>query len=135
MREIRALRTATDSRATPVQAKSAWGNPQRFLVIGIVIVLLAAAGAAIVYRQIPTHFFGVRSAEAERQFVKSLGVGRAIIYFHQQIRPGIDAPQEEVVRSERNKVYLGLAPFAGVGAIGLILAGVGVAGIVRPRPK
>ena len=30
-------------------------------------------------------------------------------------------------------VYLGMAALAGLGAIGLILAGVGVAGIVRRR--
>ena len=134
MREVRALRPTVDAPATPGRARPAWGNPQRLLVVGIVVLLLAAAGAAIEYRQLPTHFRGLRSPEAERQFVKGLGVGPTIIYYYQRIRPGIDAPQEEFVRSERNKVYLALTPFAGVGAIGLILAGVGIARMRRP-PK
>ena len=37
------------------------------------------------------------------------------------------------VESERSKVYLGLATVACLGVIGALLAGIGIAGIVRRR--
>jgi hypothetical protein len=133
MREVQSLRLAPISRTKPVAAKPAWGNPQRFLVVGLVLVLLAAITAIILDRQFPTRFAGLPSPETERQFVRSLPTVDTIRYFRQGILPGIEIHEHSGRESRRNMVYLGLTALAGVGAIGLILVGVGVAGIVRRR--
>jgi len=133
MREVRCLRPAPASETTPADTKPAWGNSQRFLVAGLVVVLLAAVAAIILYRQSPTYFVGLPSPEAERQFVERLPILATLQYFHQRILPGIDIPEPAWVQSKRSMVSLGMATLSGVGAIGLILLGVGVAGIVRRR--
>ncbi len=133
MREIQALRPAPVAGSMPAAEKPAWGNPQRFLVAGLVVCLLAAIAAVILYTQFPAHFAGIASPEKVRQHVKGLSPQGTRQYFHQWILPGIDIPEQAVVQSKRSSVYLGMAALACLGAIGLILAGVGVAGIVRRR--
>ncbi|MGO9114100.1 MAG: hypothetical protein ACLP9L_33205 [Thermoguttaceae bacterium] len=56
-----------------------------------------------------------------------------IQYFHQWILPGIDIREFGGSESKRKMVYLGMATVAVVGAIGLILAGFGIVGVVRRR--
>jgi hypothetical protein len=132
MREVQDLRQAPV--AAPAAPKPAWGNPQRFLAVGLVVFLLAAIAAVIVQGQIPVqHLVGFRSPEAERQWVKGLSLVDSIQYFQQRILPGIEIPEQSGSQSQRSMVYLGLAALAGLAAVGLILAAVGVAGIVRRR--
>ena len=90
MREVQSLRPAPASSTTPAATKPAWGNPQRFLVAGLVVFLLAAIAAVILYIQFPTHFAGLPSPEAERQRVKSMSTLETMRYFHQWILPGIE---------------------------------------------
>jgi hypothetical protein len=129
MREVQDLRAATST--IPAAAKPAWGNPQRFLVAGLVVFLLAAIAAIILYPQLSQRRAGRASPEDVRQYVKSLPLRESIKYFHLYILPGIDSPEPPEVERKRNMVYLGMGASAAVGAIGLILAAVGVAGIVR----
>ena len=68
-----------------------------------------------------------------RQHVKSLSPQETRLYFHRWILPGIDIAEQVGVQSKRSTVYLGMVIVACLGAIGLVLAGVGVAGIVRRR--
>jgi hypothetical protein len=100
---------------------------------GLIILLLAAISAVILYEQFPSHFVGLPSPEAERQRVKSMPLQETRLYFHRWILPGIDIFEQSGVQSRRSMVYLGMATVAGLGAIGLILVGVGAAGIVRRR--
>jgi hypothetical protein len=58
---------------------------------------------------------------------------KTLAYFRAQIQPGIDIYPPAAIQDNRNRVYLLMATVAGLGAVGLILAGVGVAGIVRRR--
>ncbi len=134
MREIQCLHpTQAPDETTPLATKPAWGNPQRFLVAGLVVVLLAVIAAIILYHQFPTYFAGLRSPEDERKLVKSLSTLETKLYFEKWILPGIDIPEPAWVQAQRSMVSLGMAAMSGVGAIGLILLGVGVAGIVRRR--
>ena len=133
MREVQALRPAAAAVAIPATTRPAWGNPQRFLVTGLVLVLLAVIAAVILYRQFPSRLGGLRSPEAEQQRVKGLTTLETIWYFRQRILPGIEIPESPEVQRKRSMVYLGLAAVGGMGAIGLVLAGVGIAGIARRR--
>jgi hypothetical protein len=117
----------------PVATKPAWGNPQRFLVAGVVLFVLAAIAADILYRQFPSLYPGLRSPQAEEQYVKSLSTLETMKYFRMQILPGIEIYQPAEIQNKRARVYLLMAAVAGLGAIGLILATVGVVGIVRRR--
>jgi len=103
------------------------------LVVGLVIFLLAALAAVILYKQLPARFAGLPSPEAERQRVKRMSIEETRLYFQRVILPGIEVYEQSGVKGRRNEVYLGVATLAGLGAIGLILIGVGVAGIVRGR--
>jgi DNA-directed RNA polymerase subunit RPC12/RpoP len=132
MREVQSLRPA--SASTPAPAQPAWGNPQRFLVAGSVVFLLAAIAATILYRQLPPRLGGLPpSPDAARQYVKGLSPLQTLDFFHRQILPGIEIHEQADVQRKRNMVYLGLGAIATVGAIGLILVATGVAGIVRRR--
>jgi len=133
MREVQGLRPAPVSSTTPVGTETIWGNPQRFLVAGLAVFLLAALAAIILYVQFPTHFAGLPSPEAVRQHVKSMPTQETMQYFHRWILPGIEIREPPVFQNRRNMVYLGMATLAGLAAVGLILAGVGVARIVRRR--
>ena len=134
MREIRSLRAAMASAALPA-AKPAWGNPQRLLVAGFVVLLLAAIAAAILYGQFPRHFARFRSPQSEQQFVKSLPTLETMRYFHQRLLPGLESSEEVGSQSKRSIVYLGMIMLAGLGAIGLILVAAGITGIVRRRSR
>ncbi len=135
MREVQCLRTAPApaSTAMPATTKRAWGNPQRFLMAGTVLCLLAATASVILYRQFPSLFAGLRSPQAERKFVESLPTAATIQYFRQVILPGIEVREPAGVESKRSRVYLGMAGTAVLGAIGLILLVVGTVGLVRRR--
>ena len=97
----------------------------------MVVILLAAIAAIILYHQFPTYFAGLRPPETERQLVKSLSTLETKQYFEKWILPGIDIPEPAWIQSQRSMVSLGMMAMSGVGAIGLILLGIGVAGIVR----
>ncbi len=129
MREVRSLRPTSDT--TLAAMKPAWGTPQRFCVAGSVVFVLATIAAVILYRQFPAPFVGLPSPQAERQFVQSLPTLETIRYFRLRILPGIDIAEPAGSQRQRGMVNLGLAALAGLGAIGLILTGVGLAGIVR----
>ena len=133
MREVQNLRPAPLSGELPAAEITAWGNPQRFLVAGLVVCSLAALAAVILYIQFPAHFAGLPSPETVRQHVKGLSTLETRRYFHQWILPGIDISEQAEVQSKRSMVNLGMAAIACLGAIGLILAAVGVAGIARRR--
>ncbi len=133
MRAVQSLRPASASSTTPTGTKPAWGNPQRFLVAGLVVCLLAVIAAAILYRQFPTKFAGFPSPEEVRQHIKGLSPVATIQYFNARIQPGIEIPEPPEYQSKRNMVYVGMAISAGVAAIGLFLAGIGIAGVVRRR--
>ncbi len=131
MREVQGLRQAAD--ATPAAAQTAWGNPQRFLVAGLVVFLLAAIAAIILYRQLPPRLAGLPSPEEGREFVKGLSPLRTIEFFHKRILPGIEIREPPEFQRRRSRAYIGMAVAAVVGTIGLMLMTVGVAGIVRRR--
>ena len=135
MREVQNLRPGPIADAMPAAREGAWGKPQRFIATGLVVVLLAAIAAAILYNQFPTHFAGMRSPEAERQFVKRLSTRQTKEYFHRWILPGINVYEQSEVQGKRSEVYIGMGILAGVGAIGLILVGIGIAGIARRRTR
>jgi hypothetical protein len=93
--------------------------------------MLSAIAAIILCRQLPAPFAGLLLPQAEEHRVMSMSTLEVRQYFHQWILPGIEIPQRAGVESQRSIAYLGMAALAGVGTIGLILAGVGLAGIVR----
>jgi len=133
MRDIRSLRPAATASTTPAVSKPAWGNSQRFLVVGLVVFLLAAIAAVILFEQVPAHFSGLPSPDAMRQTIKRMSIEESRWFFHHRILPGIEVYEQPAIQSKRSMVYLGMATLASLGAIGLIVAGVGVAGIVRRR--
>jgi hypothetical protein len=133
LREVRSLRPAQASAATRAQTDSTWGNPQRFLAAGVVVLLLAGIQAVILYRQLPAQFARLPTPEAEAQRVKKMSTVELKVYFHQVILPGIELPERAGNQSKRSMVYLGMASLSVFGAIGLILAGIGIAGIIRRR--
>lgn len=100
---------------------------------GLVVFLLAAIAAVILYEQFPAHFAGLPAPEWERQRVKRMSVEDTRRYFQRWILPGIEIYEQSGIQGRRSVVFLGMATLAGLGAIGLMLAGVGVAGIVRRR--
>ena len=133
MRAVQSLRPAPALTTAPARSQPEWGNPQRFLVAGLVIVLLAAIAAAILYIQFPTHFAGLRTPEQEREFVKSLPPLETMRYFRTRILPGIEIYEWAGIQRKQNIVNLGMASLAILAAIGMILVGVGITGIVRRR--
>ena len=133
MREVQSLRQAPASDTKLAKIKPAWGNPQRFLVTGLIVVLLAALIAIILYVQFPAHFRGLSSPETVRQRVKSVSTLTTMRYFHEVILPGIDFREQPEREGKRSMVYLGMATLAGVGAIGMVFVAIGITGIVRRR--
>ena len=133
MREVQNLRPAPVSGAAPMAARPAWGNSQRLLVAGLVVLLLAAIAAAILHGQFSDQFGRLRPPEAERQFVEGLSTLKTIQYFQQWILPGIDIHEQAGFQIKNSTVYLGMEVLTGLGTIGLILAAIGVVGIVRRR--
>jgi len=133
MRDVQSLRPAPVSDSSSLTARPAWGTPGRFVVAGLVIVLLAAIVAIILCTQFPAHFGGLPSPEAVRERVKGMPTLATMKYFHQWILPGIDIREQAGSERRRKMVYLGMASVAGVGAIGLILVGIGLVGVVRRR--
>ena len=131
MREVLSLRVASSAVAMPAATKPAWGNPQRFLVAGLVLLLLSATATVILYLQYPAHFVGLPPPEAERQRVQGMSTVQTMQYFEQWILPGIDLREAGSIQNRRSMVYLGMVPLAGVGAIGLILMAVGWARMSR----
>jgi hypothetical protein len=131
MREVQGLRPAAG--AMPAAAQPAWGNPQRFLVAGLAVFLLAAIAAIILYRQLPPRLAGLPSPEEGRELVKGLPPVDTIRFFRTRIKPGIEIREPPEFQRRRSRVYLGLAATAVVGTIGLILVTVGVAGVIRRR--
>ncbi len=133
LREVKNLRPAPASDSLATAARPAWGNPQRFLAAGLVVVLLAGIAAIILNAQYPAHFRGLPDPEAERQYIEGLSTLKTMEYFHTRLLPGIDYYERAEVQSRRSTVYLGMAALAGLGLIGLVLVAVGIVGIVR-RP-
>lgn len=133
LREIQFLSLAPASDATSGAAQFAWGNPQRFLAAGLVVVLLAVIAAVILYTQFPGHFRGLPSPEVESQHVKGMSTLQTMDYFHRRILPGIDYFERADVQGRRDMVYLGMAALAGLALVGVVLVAVGIAGIVRRR--
>ena len=135
MREIQRLRSVPsevhDSATIHPAVNMNWGNPQRFLVAGLVILVLAAVAAIILYRQLPTRV--VAAPEEVRQYLRSLPTEDTIQFFHRRLLPGIEMREQGEFESSRGKIYLGLAALAAFGAIGLLLAAIGFAGIARKR--
>ena len=100
---------------------------------GLVVCLLAAIAAAIVYGQIPPKLAGIRSPEAERQLITRMLTLETMHYFHAQIRPGMDIPEPPQQQRTRSTAYVGMGLVAALGTIGFILAAVGIAGLVGRR--
>jgi hypothetical protein len=136
MREIQRLRPASTglSSAAPSAAENRnWGNSQRLLVAGGLVCLLAVIAAVIVYRQLPARMGGLPTPEEMRQRIGQLSPQQTRQFFHEVLLPGIEFREQAEFQSHRTIVYLGLGTAAAFGAIGLILVGSGVMGMVRRR--
>lgn len=133
MREVQRLRPAPAVGISSTATKSAWENPQRLLVTGLVLLLLAAIAAVILYGQFPAQFAGLPAPEAERQRVESMSILERMRYFHQRILPGIELREPPMFQSKRNMLNFAMTTLGGLAVIGVILAGIGIAGIVRRR--
>jgi hypothetical protein len=129
LREMQGLRRVSLTRPSAA-AQSGWGNSQRFLVAGTIIFVLAAVAAVTIYWQIPTRY---KSAEEIRQMVGRKTTWQTVQYFHGELLPGIELREREIYEAPREQALIGVAALAGLGAIGLILAAVGVVGLARKR--
>ena len=98
---------------------------------GLAVFLLASITAVILYLQFPPHFAGLAPPEVVRERVKQMSTQETRVYFHQLIEPGIELREGTVVERNRSMAYLGMDGAVGVGVIGLILMGVGLALRVR----
>ena len=127
MRDILGLRPAPAAETALGATRSDWGNPQRFLVAGLAVLLLSAIAASILYLQFPAHFPGIRSPEEVRQRIKQMSIQETRIYFHRWIEPGIEISEGTAVDSKRGMAYFGMVAAGAVAAIGLILIGIGLA--------
>jgi hypothetical protein len=135
LREIQRLRPAptSEEERSDIRAgeNSGWGNPQRFLVAGAFLCVLAAIAAVIIYRQLPTR--QIAGPEQVRAYLLKLPTQETRRFFHERLLPGIDLRDAPEIESAHNKAYLGLGALGAVGAIGAILVAIGCSRMVRRR--
>jgi hypothetical protein len=131
LRGIQGLRRSPASGARQSAEKPAWGNPQRFLVVGMLIFVLATLAAGIVYWQTPPARY--KTPSEIREMVGKKTTLQRIQYFHDNLLSGIELREREELQAPHERAMLGEVVLGGIGAIGVVLAVVGGVGLVRKR--
>jgi hypothetical protein len=126
MTEIRALRPAVEASAT-AKPKTSWGNSQRLLAAGLLLVLLATLAEGLLFSQFPSERAVRAWLGEEEKYVRTLSPWATVAAFRQQIQHGVEMPQAAGIQTRRQMVYIGMGFVAVLGGIGLLLTGVGVA--------
>jgi len=127
MGEIRRLQPAGTAVAATV---SKWGGPQRFLLAGLVLLVIAGVAAAVFYGlSYSAHQRMTAYIEQQREVARHRKAWESLQYFRYQLSPGIDALdfanyQRYLETLAIGKVLAGIAAAAGA-----VLAGVGIAGM------
>ena len=132
MGEIRRLRPAESTEA--IAAESKWGIPQRFLALGIGLLLLAVTVAAVLGSlQYADHQDFLAKTRLRREAALHLPPWTAIQIYRYQIAPGIETTLEERFQGSREKMAVGMVIAALTGMFGLVFAAVGVVGLSRKK--
>src|SRR5690349_11502497 len=87
MGEIRRLHPAAQAVAT---VASKWEGPQRFLVIGLLLIVVAAVAAAVLFWQYPSEQRIATQIERYRRDVQALKPWEAIQFYRRYLAPGIE---------------------------------------------
>ena len=132
MGEIRRLRPAEGPEA--ISAESKWGIPQRFLVVGIILVLLAGIVVAVLGSlQYSDNQRFSAAIERQRDAVLHLPPWVAIQLYRYSIAPGIETTLEERFQGSREKMAVGMVIAGLTGMLGAVFATVGVVGLSRRK--
>jgi hypothetical protein len=135
MGEIRRLPPAARPAERPAAAgQSKWGVPQRLLSAGLVVLLLSSILAAVLaYGQYSYDQYIAGRIQQQRNAVRGLKPWESILFYRKQLAPGIDTVGESFFGQQRQRLAVGLVIAIAAGAIGAVLAGAGIVGIVRKR--
>ena len=90
--EIRRLpRTAETAKAARPPAQ--WGDPQRYLLAGLILIFIAVIAAAIIYRQYPTEAAITGWFEHQKAMFQGYKPWDALQYYRRQLVPGVSPAQ------------------------------------------
>jgi hypothetical protein len=132
--EIRRLRPAEKSQAPTVsRAGSSWGAPERLLLLGIVLVVIAVASASVLAWQYPSQKAIEAYIQQRHAFVQSLGPWDSLQLYRRKLAPGVDAPNWPNFYGGREILAIGLAIIGILGAAGVVLVVLGAVGLSRKK--
>jgi hypothetical protein len=132
MGEIRRLRPAEKAAAA---AKSQWGSPQRFLLVGSILILLAGIAAAVLWRQYPSQRSIETWIQRQQTGVRGLKPWDAIQYYRRSLAPGVEIPDAPNFQRRREILTVGLIVLGVGGTFGAVLAGIGIVGLMQARMR
>jgi succinate dehydrogenase hydrophobic anchor subunit len=134
MGEIRRLRPAESPTTAVTETK--WGSPQRFLVLGITLIVLAAIVAAVLgYMQYTTDIAVAEWIQAQRDYVHRLRPWGAIQWYRSHLVPGIESVLDERFQGRREMMGVGIVIAGLTGIAGVVFAVVGVVGLSGRKPR
>ncbi len=127
MGEIRRLQPAGTTAAATVPK---WGGPQRFLLAGVVLLVIAGVAAAVFYGlSYSAHQRMSAYIEQQREIARHRKAWESLQYFRYQLAPGIDALDFANYRRYLETLAIGKVLAGIAAAAGAVLAGIGIAGM------
>ena len=106
--------------------------PQRLLLTGLVVAALAGILAGVLaYGQYKYNKNIEDYIQKQQKKVHELKPWQAILVYRNQLAPGIDTPSELQLSQQRQRLAVGMVIAIAAGAIGVVLVGIGVAGMVK----
>jgi hypothetical protein len=132
MREIRRLQPAeaiAARDATPGE-KTPWGKSQRLLLVGTVVIVLAAILAMVLfYGQYRLDQRIAHAIHNRREHVRTLKLFETLQWYRRNVAPGFDTADESPFQRDREVLFVGEMVAAIAAAAGIVLVGIGIAGL------
>jgi hypothetical protein len=133
MGEIRRLRLAERQGAATV-AEPKWGVPQRFLLLGIALILSATVIVGVLgYQQYTANQTFELAVQRQREAVRHLPPWAALQFYRGRIAPGIESPLEERLQGRNEMMAVGMIIAGLMGSAGVVFAAIGVVGLSRRK--
>ncbi len=133
MGEIRRLRPAEKSNVGTMPEPK-WGIPQRFVVLGLALILLAGVIMAVLgYMQYSDSQWFAAQVQRQRNAVLHLRPWAAIQIYRGLAATGIETTLEERLQGSREKMAVGMVIAAATGLFGAVFAAAGIVGLIRKK--
>ena len=109
-------------------AVAAWGVSQRLRLLGVVVLLIAVAGAVLLIRHRPISPDETRTPAAARRWVEGMSAARTMVEWYQLKATGLErgiTKEEEVYQGQLSqyRVWWCVVVALGLGGAGLVASG------------